>query len=416
MMTLRNLHYTTDPYYFRVEARNGSKRKFSSTIGAVGLTPLAPSNLVATTGLSGTSLSWTAGAATGFQVTQATNSAMTQNVRTYTIQNEDHQFTPPNLTVATPYYFQVRALNGETPSTTTSVIQTLDVTQQQPLRVMSYNLLEISADGRFEGGTRVAPWSQRRAGQVKLIKNASPDIISIQEGSSWVGPAKGPRQVDDLVSALGGEYALASTEVPPDQPHFQRTGVYILYKPSEYGPVGTGNHWAIGDGKWAAYQILQHKVSGAQFLFVAPHLSVPKNGGTDAMRAKETKSMVAQAEAYARQNGHLPIIYAGDFNSDPSKTHKVNAPSEYLLSKGYDDAFDAAQARTNARFNSANQYERTPPAHALRLDYIFTQAGIAVTSWAMLLHLNHSGHFAGVIPSDHNPVVADLLVPYFGLS
>jgi hypothetical protein len=166
MMTLRNLHYTTDPYYFRVEARNGSKRKFSSTIGAVGLTPLAPSNLVATTGLSGTSLSWTAGAATGFQVTQATNSAMTQNVRTYTIQNEDHQFTPPNLTVATPYYFQVRALNGETPSTTTSVIQTLDVTQQQPLRVMSYNLLEISADGRFEGGTRVAPWSQRRAGQV----------------------------------------------------------------------------------------------------------------------------------------------------------------------------------------------------------------------------------------------------------
>jgi hypothetical protein len=34
-----------------------------------------------------------------------------------------------------------------------------------------------------------------------------------------------------------------------------------------------------------------------------------------------------------------------------------------------------------------------------------------VTSWSQLLNLSH-GEFTGVIPSDHNPVVANLEFPY----
>jgi endonuclease/exonuclease/phosphatase family metal-dependent hydrolase len=411
MLTIRHLHYTTKPYWFRVEARNGSHRRFSADIGSVGLEPSIPTNLAVHTNLAGTYLTWNSGPATGFQITEATDPAMTQNVKTYTTENQDHQFSPPDLEMGTPYYFEIQALNALTTSRASSTVQAVNFTKQQPVRAMSYNLLAISADGRSEGGTHVAPWSQRRDAQVRLIKGVSPDVIAIQEGAWWVGPERGPRQVDDLVSHLGGGYSLATTEIPPSQPHYHRTGVYVVYNSANYATAATGGHWGIGDKRWAAYQILRNKNTGARFLFVAPHLIVIKHGGTDQKRAAETRSLVAQAESYNRAHGNLPIVYAGDFNSDPGKKHIRNAPSDYMLSQGYDDAYDVAQARSNPDFDSANGYNRVAPSHSLRIDYIFTQPGIPVKSWGMALNLSHH-KFAGVIPSDHNPIYANLEIPY----
>lgn len=414
-LTMHHLHYTTNPYWFRVEARNGSHRRFSADIGSVGLEPAMPTNLAVHTNMSGTSLTWNSGQATGFLVTQATDSGMTQNVKTYTIQNQDHQFSPPDLHQGTPYYFRIQALNALTSSPPTSIVQAVDLTVQQAVKVMSYNLLEITADGRSEGGTHVAPWSQRRGAQVQLIKGALPDVIAVQEGGSWVGPERGPRQVDDLVSHLGGGYSLAHTELPPSQPGYHRTGVYIIYRSSEYATDQSGGHWDLGDQRWAAYQVLRNKATGAKFLFVAPHLIVIRHGGTDQKRLAETKSLVSQAENYDQQVGNLPIVYAGDFNSDPGKKHTANAPSDYMLSQGNDDAYDVAQSRSHSFYDSANGYNRVAPSHGLRIDYIFTAAGVAVKAWGMLLNLQH-GKFAGVIPSDHNPIVANVLIPFMGIS
>jgi endonuclease/exonuclease/phosphatase family metal-dependent hydrolase len=282
---------------------------------------------------------------------------------------------------------------------------------EQFVSVMSYNLLEIKADGRREGGTRVAPWSKRRGAEVRLIQNASPDVLSVQEGGSWVHGARGPRQVDDLRAHLGGVYGLARTEVPPNRPHYFRTGCYILYKRAEYKTAAHGGHWALGDRRWAAYQVLKSRASGAKFLVVDPHLVVRSRGGTDAMRARETRTMYVKARDYAARRNHLPIVIAGDFNSDRGKRHASNAPSQFMRSKGYHDAFKAARSRSNARYNSANGYRRRPPKDRMRLDYIFTQPGISVQSWRMLLNLSH-GKYAGVIPSDHNPIVATMLIPY----
>jgi endonuclease/exonuclease/phosphatase family metal-dependent hydrolase len=281
----------------------------------------------------------------------------------------------------------------------------------QYVSVMSYNLLQIKADGRREGGTRVAPWSKRRGAQVRLIEKASPDVISVQEGGSWVHAVRGPRQVDDLRAHLGGTYGLAHTEVPPNRPHYFRTGCYILYKRADFKTAGHGGHWALGDRRWAAYQVLKSRASGAKFLVVNPHLVVASRGGTDAMRTRETRTMYQKARDFAARRNHLPIVFAGDFNSDPGKKHARNAPSLFMRSKGYLDAFKAARSRSNARYNSANGYQRTPPKHRLRLDYIFTKPDIRVLSWRMLLNLSH-GKYAGVIPSDHNPIVATMLIPY----
>ena len=42
---------------------------------------------------------------------------------------------------------------------------------------------------------------------------------------------------------------------------------------------------------------------------------------------------------------------------------------------------------------------------------MYAPAGVAVRGWALALNLT-AGKFVGAIPSDHNPVVADVVLPY----
>jgi endonuclease/exonuclease/phosphatase family metal-dependent hydrolase len=411
LLSIRGLPYTAKPYYYRLVALNGIHHRFSPLIESVGLRPATPSRVNVAASNLGMSLTWSSGPATGYTIEQATDSAMTQNVKNYTTTGADTTFTPYGLSPGTTYYFRVRALNGTTPSAYTSAVQGTASASTQSVRVMTYNLLEAYLDGRAEGDGHVSPWSERIHGVVKLIHQANPDVIGIQEGAAWTGPVKGPRQVDSLVSALGGEYTLANTEIPPSQHHYLRTGVYVLYKSSEYKAVGQGNHWDIGNTRWAAYQILQNRTTGAKFLMISPHLSVGNGLASDKKREAETQNLVQLSQAYAANNGNVPIVYAGDFNSDPDRYHPLNAPTLVMHSANIDDSFDVAQSHTNAKYNSANDYYRRPPAFGYHLDYIFVTPGIAVKSWKLIIDLSH-GKFVGIIPSDHNPLVANLLIPY----
>jgi endonuclease/exonuclease/phosphatase family metal-dependent hydrolase len=410
-ITLKGLPYQTVPYFYRVEAINGSKRSLAA-VASVGLRPAMPTGLAATSSAAGTYLTWRSGVATGFTVQQATDPDMTQGLRSYPIDGQETQFTPYGLVNGTTYYFRIRAINAGTPSSYTSTVQAVAMSDEQPVSVMSYNILEAGNDGRAEGGATVAPWSERGPAVAKLIDQADPDVVGIQEAASWVAAVKGPRQIDSLTSILDGAYTLADTEIPPSQPHFVRTGVYILYKTATYQAIGSGGHWNLGDTRWAAYQILQNRATGASFLFVSAHLLDAAGVGADAQRAAETKSLLSQAGNYAASAG-VPVVYVGDFNSDQCLRHSYNAPAIAMRMAGFADAFDVAQTRTRARYNTAENYKRTPPKNGARIDYVFAAPGVAVQSWGLVMDLAH-GSFVGTIPSDHNPLVSNVVIPFSG--
>jgi endonuclease/exonuclease/phosphatase family metal-dependent hydrolase len=407
-ITVKGLRYRIAPYYYRVETLNGVRRKFSLPAASIGLLPATPTGLAATSNSGGTSLTWNAVKATGFTVEQATDAGMTQNVKTYAIRGQETQFTPYGLTNGTTYYFRVRSVNSGTPSSYTAAVQATVASNEQPVSVMSYNILEASNDGRSEGGTKVAPWSQRGPQIAKLIQTANPDVAGIQEAASWVAAVKGPRQIDSLTSMLDGEYSLADTETPPSQPHFLRTGVYIIYKSDTYQAIGSGGHWNIGNTRWAAYQVLENRTTGAKFLFVSAHLLFNPGAAADKDRQVETQNLLADAN---REANGLPIVYVGDFNSDQWGRHAFNGPAIAMRSANVDDAFDVAQRRTRAQYNTAEGYNRTPPKNGARIDYVFAQQGVGVQSWGLEMDLAR-GKFVGTIPSDHNPLVSDLFFPY----
>jgi endonuclease/exonuclease/phosphatase family metal-dependent hydrolase len=363
-------------------------------------------------------VTWSSVAVTGAKIEQANDSAFTSGVRTYSINGSGRRYTPYLVSKGHLYYFRVRANNNGTLSGWSAATSTLVLNSVQSTTVMTYNVLTNAADGTTQGGNKVAPWTtSRRNAVAALIKGAAPDLVSIQEASGWVGSPQGfggTRMVDDLVRALGGMYGLARTETPPTEHGYLRTGDYILYKKSTYAPVGTGGYFTIGTyngaSKYAPYQILRSVASGAQVLFVATHTSNGAGSASDTARGDQTKSMLSQTNTYNANHGNLPVIYAGDFNSHPAAGH-VDGPGDAMAAAGIPDALDVAQARTNANYNSANQYMNPPPATADNIDHIYVPVGTGVYSWTLVIHLVN-GRFSGVIPSDHNALMTHVALPY----
>jgi hypothetical protein len=73
------------------------------------------------------------------------------------------------------------------------------------------------------------------------------------------------------------------------------------------------------------------------------------------------------------------------------------------------------EKRIRANYNSLNSFIRTVPHFASNengsmLDYIFTTR-MRTVSWETVLDLDSSGKLAGTIPSDHNMIVAKVVLP-----
>ncbi|HVU91427.1 MAG TPA: endonuclease/exonuclease/phosphatase family protein [Jatrophihabitans sp.] len=404
-MTVRGLRYSTRPYYFRVEVTSGGKHRFEAAIHTAYLRPPVPRGLrLATAGAP--YLTWTPASVTGYVVEQATNAAMTAGRRSYTLRALTNQFTPYGLTRGRTYWFRLRAVNHGTRSLGTAPVHVRATARQQALSVMTYNVLEADTAGQVESGAPLATWSARRPGVVGLIRSRRPDVVAVQEAAAFVAPST--RQVDDLTAALGGTYALARTEIPPTEPGWHRTANYLLYRPDRWQPAGTPGHWDVGDGHSAAYAVLRNRATGARVMVVCTHLAVGNGATYDAVRQRETESLLRQARAAA---GGLPIVYAGDFNSDVNRNHAFDGPGRAMRAARVADAEKVAQSSLNGGYNSANLNLRRPPALDQSIDYVYAPPGVAVTRREVVLQLA-GGRFPGVIPSDHNPVLASTYVPF----
>jgi hypothetical protein len=412
---ISGLKFTTARYYYRFVIAAGSKVRHSR-IRSVRLRPSTPTNLHITSDSRGTYLTWSSAAATGFAIAQGTDPNLKKNRRDYTIRGQGTtgttQFTPPGLTKGTRYYFRVRAKYGSTVSYSAAQVSATVATSHQPVTVMTYNVLHSQADGTVQGGQTVASWNtEREPGVVNFIRQANPDVISIQEGGGWVTSVQGfggVRQIDTLAAALAPDYSLAYTEIPPSQHGYSRTGNYILFRNSSYAAVGAGGHWSLDNPTTAAYQMLQNTATGAVFMFVAPHLIVGSGASYDQLRENETRTLVQLARGQA---GGQRIIYAGDFNSYLSHSHRYDGPGQVMRDAGVADGLLVARSLANQKFNSANQYLRTPRQNSVSVDHIFAEPGVSFSTWSQLLNLS-DGQMVGVIPSDHNPVVSAVTVPY----
>jgi len=412
---LSNLSYTTAAYWWRIQATNGSVHR-TGPMHSVGLRPSTPTSVSVHTAAGRFPwLTWSSGAATGFTVQTATNSTFTSGLGSYSVRYNARSFTPYVVSKGTTYYYRVRAVNNGTASSFANSSNTaVDPATRLSVKAMTYNILQLTADGTSESGNTVAPWSQRRTGAAKWINDNSPDVVAIEEGTPFLTGTH-TRQVDDLVSALGGGYGLASTEVTYPNAGWFRTGDYILYNKSTTAPVGSGGHFQISDfnnqPKFAAYQIMRNITTGAQFLFVSIHATVGSGSTYDQDREDEIKTAISDINGYNSSNGNLPVIFAGDYNSHPGTGHAFDGPGIAMAAAHNADSEAIAQSLVNNKYNSANQYLTTPPAFDQDIDHIYVPLGLGVSTFKIVIELS-SGKLVMPIPSDHNALMTTVAIPY----
>jgi hypothetical protein len=131
-------------------------------------------------------------------------------------------------------------------------------------------------------------------------------------------------------------------------------------------------------------------------------------------------------EVALRRPSRTPAFVVGDFNSTRYAT-PTNAPYDEVVSHGFVDPLGhtykstkisskaTAEKRIRAHYNSHNNFIRTVPhfssnENGSNMDYIFTTA-MRTLEWETVLDLDSSGKLKGTIPSDHNMIVAKVLLP-----
>lgn len=260
----------------------------------------------------------------------------------------------------------------------------------EPITVMSYNIrLDTSADG-------INAWPYRKDAVAQMIgPKYDGDIIGLQEVLK--------RQLDDIQARLP-DYAWVG--VGRDDGRDRGEYSPIFYRTDRFRLLATNTFWLSetpelpGSRSWDAaitrvvtWAQFEDLSSGGQLMFFNTHFD---HRGEQA-RVESSQLLLNRLVGIA---GDTPFILTGDLNVQESEqAYKVLADSHLL-----DDARYVSETGHQGPTASFNDWETLRPAES-RIDYIFVGSGIRVLNHRIL-----NDRYDGRFPSDHLPVVSDIVV------
>lgn len=255
------------------------------------------------------------------------------------------------------------------------------------LRVMTFNVRYASP------GDGINIWENRRELTVRTISAQQPALIGMQElllgqaqylqqqlpGYAWFGKGRNGNAVD----GQGNEH------------------MGVFYDTARLTLIAQGDFWysdtpdvagsANFDGampRMATWGHFEDRRNGRRFFLFNTHL--PHTADAEALRERCARLLL---ERIAKLAGDAPVVVTGDFNAHP------DAAVHRLLTATLSDAWERAPSRRGP--------EKT--AHA------FTGKPDARIDWVLFRDFDirsvHSvdDHEGDLYPSDHYPVVADLV-------
>jgi endonuclease/exonuclease/phosphatase family metal-dependent hydrolase len=325
---------------------------------------------------------------------------------------KDLGVTYDKLRRKTKYYVSARAvLPSGTPVTDWSDPVSTTTPESLPLGVGSYNILCANCSGGK------APWAKRREALVETIRSRDLDVLGVQEASIG-GVGGGTTQYRDLITRLGGPYKLTEygRGVSPD--------IRIIYNADRIELVKQDVIRLPASKRFVAWAVFEQKSTGKRFFFTNTHLD-PRN--TKAGRAAGKAQAKAIVAAIPRLNkDELPVISVGDYAS--TKWEKGgNVPYDIMQAAGYKDPLGNTfhsrgsapgafvEKRINTSYASLNMYQRKARnfsgwVNGSNTDYIFVTP-MRVSEYEVVVKVDSSGRFVGVIPSDHNLIRATVYLP-----
>jgi endonuclease/exonuclease/phosphatase family metal-dependent hydrolase len=310
----------------------------------------------------------------------------------------------------------------------------------KPLTIASFN---VRCANCYKRQNLERPWSERRGAVVASILERKPDVIGIQEASQgWLvsgGKKISLAQFEDLRNRLrsgGTPYEVTNPHrnncvksTTPSSCRYQdrgaSKGTKVFFNTATVKLISQGSQklpqCSGCNERYVAWAVLEQKSTGQRFFFADTHLE-PYSQYT--LRKSQSQAMMREIEL--RRPSRTPAFVVGDFNSTRYAT-PTNAPYDEVVSHGFVDPLGhtykspkisskaTVEKRIRAHYNSHNNFIRTVPhfktnENGSNMDYIFTTP-MRTLEWETVLDLDSSGKLAGTIPSDHNMIVAKVLLP-----
>ena len=256
----------------------------------------------------------------------------------------------------------------------------------QPLRVATYNL-------RYNNpGDGPNAWPNRQEMVKELVRYHHFDVFGTQEGLRG--------QLNDMAELR--DYAFVGRGRDDGREAGEHSAIF--YRKSRLQLLKTGDFWLSetpdrpGKGwdatccnricTWARLKDLETK---QELYFFSVHFD---HEGVVARR--ESGQLLVRK--IAEIAGNAPVICVGDFNSTPD-TEQIRAMQTLLR--------DARAASSTPPYGPVGTFQGFDLAAPLadRIDYIFVSANSQVLSYAVLTDSRR-----GRYPSDHFPVVADVVI------
>jgi len=260
----------------------------------------------------------------------------------------------------------------------------------EPITVMSYNIrMDTAADG-------INAWPHRKDAVAAMIgAKYAGDIIGLQEVLK--------RQLDDIQDRLPG-YAWVG--VGRDDGRDRGEFSPIFYRTDRFRLLATNTFWLSetpelpGSRSWDAaitrvvtWARFEDLLTGRQLTFFNTHFD---HRGEQA-RVESSQLLLDRLAGIA---GDTPFVLTGDLNVQESEqAYRVLAESNLL-----DDARYASETGHQGPTASFNDWENVR-SDASPIDYIFVGNSIRTLNHRIL-----DDRYDGRFPSDHLPVVSDILL------
>ncbi|CAN5332785.1 hypothetical protein BH09ACT10_BH09ACT10_23870 [soil metagenome] len=406
-------------YYLTVNAVRGKYSKKSTRV-RFDLKVAKVRALSVQRGTTSSNVRWAAATSARTYVVERSTSAKFSKAKTKTYKTRSTSLTVSKLTPASTYYYRVRGTNDVRVGTVSSTAKAKQTTAPISLTSGTYN---ICGQDKCRTNTNTInnirlwndPSEPRKALAGSIARGLGADILSTQEDSKTDSQFG-----SELPGMTLGSYKSAKALFFKSSRFTQLRSGWIsmagrtLYTKNGQDPTPLAEP-AAPVTKYAAWSELQDKATRTTFLFVDPHLESGKGKERDELRYAQAKELIAKANA--ANTGRLPMVFAGDFNSNADNANQTkfdggfDGPRKAFLENGYSDAFDISSVKVNTKYNSGNQGDALdPPTGSDHIDKFFVSRGVKVARWESVIRLNGSD-YVSPFGSDHNPIRVSLTIP-----
>ena len=285
------------------------------------------------------------------------------------------------------------------------------------VRAASYNIRCLNSSD-----TEDKAWDTRKAALRDLVKSIAPDVIGFQEVRS--------DQYSYLREQLSGYTFIGAMR----DSSTTSEATPVAFRTSRFALLDSGTFWlsatpnVVGSKKWGngiadsgqpricTWALLRDRTTGGVFCFASTHLDLNDAPRLAGMRLI-LSSLVAKWEGV-----HVPVVVVGDMNAFETETSMVEAAEAMQDSLLVSKATQTGPWRTfngftwnDSEISCVDALRKYTPAERTannltfgnRIDFIFSSKGTEVESFATR---NDAQPGKEQYPSDHYPVVADLVM------